>query len=74
MSRNPRTGTQTVVKLRSLGHRVILITSGAIGVGLRRLNMDKKPKKLKEIQAVMAVGQVRLMRMYDSQLNQLGMT
>ncbi|RIA94043.1 glutamate 5-kinase [Glomus cerebriforme] len=64
---------ETIVKLRSLGHRVVLVTSGAIGVGLRRLNMDKKPKKLSAIQAVAAVGQGRLMRMYDdlfSQLNQ----
>ncbi|CAG8485582.1 16642_t:CDS:2 [Gigaspora margarita] len=64
---------ETIVKLRSLGHRVVLVTSGAIGIGLRRLNMDKKPKKLNEIQAVAAIGQGRLMRMYDdlfSQLNQ----
>ncbi|CAG8683314.1 1519_t:CDS:2 [Funneliformis caledonium] len=64
---------ETVVKLRSLGNRVVLVTSGAIGVGLRRLNKDKKPKKLSAIQALAAVGQGRLMRMYDdlfSQLNQ----
>ncbi|CAG8480617.1 7961_t:CDS:2 [Ambispora leptoticha] len=64
---------ETIVKLRKLGHRVVLVTSGAIGVGLRRLNMEKKPKKLSAIQAVAAVGQGRLMRMYDdlfSQLNQ----
>ncbi|GBC07939.1 hypothetical protein RclHR1_00780019 [Rhizophagus clarus] len=64
---------ETIVKLRSLGHRVVLVSSGAIGVGLRRLSMAKKPKKLSAIQAVAAVGQGRLMRMYDdlfSQLNQ----
>jgi glutamate 5-kinase len=41
---------ETIVKLRSLGHKVVLVTSGAIGVGLRRMNMDKKPKKLSAIQ------------------------
>ncbi|CAG8437681.1 15520_t:CDS:2 [Acaulospora morrowiae] len=64
---------ETIVKLRNLGHKVILVTSGAIGVGLRRLEMNKKPKKLAAIQAIAAVGQGRLMRMYDdlfSQLNQ----
>ncbi|CAJ0840214.1 16953_t:CDS:2 [Entrophospora sp. SA101] len=64
---------ETIVKLRSLGHKVVLVSSGAIGVGLRRLEMDKKPKKLSAVQAVAAVGQGRLMRMYDdlfSQLNQ----
>ncbi|KAG9296186.1 hypothetical protein G9A89_014778 [Geosiphon pyriformis] len=62
---------ETIVKLRTLGHRVILVTSGAIGVGLRRLNMEKKPKKLAAIQAVAAVGQGRLMRMYDDLFTQL---
>ncbi|CAG8504106.1 9503_t:CDS:2 [Paraglomus brasilianum] len=62
---------ETVVKLRSAGHRVVLVTSGAIGVGLRRLNMPKKPRRLAAIQAVAAVGQGRLMRMYDDLFNQL---
>jgi glutamate 5-kinase len=43
---------ETIVTLRSLGHRVVLVTSGAIGVGLRRLNLDKKPKKLPAIQVL----------------------
>ncbi|CAJ0748058.1 3063_t:CDS:1, partial [Entrophospora sp. SA101] len=41
---------ETIVKLRSLGHKVVLVSSGAIGVGLRRLEMDKKPKKLSAVQ------------------------
>ncbi|PKY42948.1 glutamate 5-kinase [Rhizophagus irregularis] len=64
---------ETIVKLKFLGHKVVLVSSGAIGVGLRRLDLDKKPKKLSAIQAVAAVGQGRLMRMFDdlfSQLNQ----
>jgi glutamate 5-kinase len=43
---------ETIVKLRSLGHKVVLVSSGAIGVGLRRLSMDKKPKKLSAIQVI----------------------
>lgn len=43
---------ETIVKLRFLGHKVVLVSSGAIGVGLRRLDLDKKPKKLSAIQVI----------------------
>ncbi|KAF9996723.1 hypothetical protein BGZ80_009417 [Entomortierella chlamydospora] len=64
---------ETILKLKALGHRVVLVTSGAIGVGLRRMNLASKPKELAQIQAVAAVGQGRLMSLYDdlfSQFNQ----
>jgi hypothetical protein len=37
---------ETVVRLRSQGHKVILVSSGAIGVGLKRMDMHSKPKSL----------------------------
>lgn len=37
---------ESVLHLRSQGHRVILVTSAAVGTGLRRLNMAEKPSKL----------------------------
>lgn len=37
---------ETVVHLRSQGHKVILVSSGAIGVGLKRMDMEHKPKSL----------------------------
>jgi hypothetical protein len=37
---------ETIIKLRELGHRVILVTSGAVGMGLRRLNMPTKPTEI----------------------------
>ncbi|KAI9006923.1 Aspartate/glutamate/uridylate kinase [Hyaloraphidium curvatum] len=61
---------ETVVRLRGLGHRVVIVSSGAIGTGLRRLNLDKKPKHLAKIQAVAAVGQGRLMSLYDDLFGQ----
>jgi glutamate 5-kinase len=70
---------ETVVELRNLGHRVVLVTSGAVGVGLRRLGLPKRPKHLSQvqvdfdiIQAVAAVGQGRLMALYDSLFSQFG--
>jgi glutamate 5-kinase len=37
---------ETVVHLRSQGHKVVLVSSGAIGVGLKRMEMPTRPKGL----------------------------
>ena len=37
---------ETVIHLRSQGHKVILVSSGAIGVGLKRMNIEHRPKSL----------------------------
>ena len=37
---------ETVVRLKSEGHRVVLVSSGAIGVGLKRMDIGSKPKSL----------------------------
>ncbi|TGZ85410.1 glutamate 5-kinase [Ascodesmis nigricans] len=62
---------ETCIKLRRLGHRVILVSSGAIGIGLRRLNIDKRPKRLSAAQAIAAVGQCRLIALWDELFKQL---
>lgn len=41
---------ETAVKLRDEGHRVIIVSSGAIGVGMRHVNLDKRPKRLAALQ------------------------
>lgn len=56
---------ETVVKLREQGHRVIIVSSGAIGVGLKRMNKPKKPKHLPAVQALAAIGQCRLIALWD---------
>ncbi|KAG0222045.1 glutamate 5-kinase [Mortierella sp. GBAus27b] len=61
---------ETILKLKALGHRVVLVSSGAIGVGLRRMNLPSKPKELAKIQAIAAVGQGRLMSLYDDLFGQ----
>jgi glutamate 5-kinase len=47
------------------GHRIALVTSGAIGVGVSRMGMASRPETLHEKQAVAAVGQCALMHIYD---------
>ncbi|CCC70751.1 hypothetical protein NCAS_0F02670 [Naumovozyma castellii] len=63
---------ETVVKLRRLGHKVIIVSSGGIAVGLRTLNLDKRPKHLAEVQAIAAVGQGRLIGRWDLLFSQFG--
>ncbi|KAF1948826.1 glutamate 5-kinase [Byssothecium circinans] len=56
---------ETAVKLHSNGHRVVIVSSGAIGVGLRRMELEKRPKHLPKVQALAAIGQCRLMSLWD---------
>lgn len=50
--------------LHNRGLEVILVTSGAIGVGLNKLQLLERPQKIPEQQAVAAVGQTELMTIY----------
>ncbi|MEA5572461.1 glutamate 5-kinase [Calothrix sp. UHCC 0171] len=56
---------ETLSHLRRLGNRIILVSSGAVGVGCARLGLTERPKNIALKQAVAAVGQGRLMRVYD---------
>lgn len=51
--------------LRNQGKEIILVSSGAIGIALGKLNMTEKPKNIADKQAVAAVGQCELMFLYD---------
>src|SRR5699024_182662 len=50
--------------LKNQGKEVILVSSGAIGVGMHQLNLAKRPTSIPEQQAVAAVGQAALMNIY----------
>jgi glutamate 5-kinase len=43
---------ETAVKLRNDGHRVVIVSSGAIAVGLKRMNLPKRPKHLPQVQVL----------------------
>ncbi|KAG8217127.1 hypothetical protein J3R82DRAFT_5168 [Butyriboletus roseoflavus] len=61
---------ETVVHLRSLGHKVVLVSSGAIGVGLRTMAIPQRPKSLSKKQALSAIGQGRLIALWDNLFGQ----
>ncbi|MBK5223970.1 MAG: glutamate 5-kinase [Acidimicrobiia bacterium] len=59
-----------VALARSAGHQVVIVTSGAIAAGLPALGMGGRlrPRDARTLQAVSAVGQSHLMRVYDDVL------
>jgi glutamate 5-kinase len=56
---------ETIVDLRDRGHQIVLVSSGAVGVGAARLGMTERPKTISLKQAAAAVGQGIIMRVYD---------
>ncbi len=54
-----------VVELRALGHSVVLVSSGAIAAGWFAMGGGPRPTDPATLQAVSAVGQSKLMRVYD---------
>lgn len=61
-----------VADLRDRGHSVIIVTSGSIAAGFRRLGYSSRPTVLAGKQAAAAVGQGLLMQEYESALAQRG--
>ena len=51
--------------LKNAGHEIILVSSGAIGMGVGKLGLPKRPDDLPTKQAAAAVGQCELMYTYD---------
>ena len=51
--------------LKNAGHQVILVSSGAIGMGVGKLNLPGRPADMPTKQAAAAVGQCELMYTYD---------
>lgn len=72
---HPETGSINLTKmeklvriltdLRNMGKDVVLVSSGAIAVGRQALNISEKPKKKSLNQACAAIGQTRLMMVYQ---------
>ncbi len=51
--------------LHSQGWEILLVTSGAIGMGMKLVGQMDRPEDIRKKQALAAIGQVRLMRMYE---------
>lgn len=60
--------------LKNMGNQLILVSSGAIGVGAGKLGMKSRPADLRGKQAAAAVGQCELMHLYDKFFGEYGQT
>jgi len=64
--------TRILSGLANQGKEIVLVTSGAIGVGVGMLKLKEKPKTIREKQAVAAVGQCELMHIYSKFFSEYG--
>ncbi len=58
--------------LHNMGHEVILVSSGAVGVGAGKLGLKERPTATNELQAAAAIGQGELMFLYDKMFSEYG--
>lgn len=58
---------------RQAGKEVVVVTSGAVGAGMGLLGHQKRPDTLSELQACAAVGQSRLMTVYEQLFERFGL-
>lgn len=63
---------EDIAALRAQGKEVMIVTSGAVGVGKRRLGLTSAPDVVSLKQACAAVGQISLMKLYEDGFKQLG--
>ncbi len=64
--RNVEELVKVLADLKNAGHEIILVSSGAIGMGIGKLNMDRSHMDVPAKQAAAAVGQCELMHTYDT--------
>ena len=63
---------ESIAALRELGHAILVVSSGSIGLGMERLGITVRPTDLAGIQACAATGQSRLMSIYEDAFDRLG--
>ena len=55
------------------GREVVMVSSGAVAEGMKRLGWTTRPKEINELQAAAAVGQMGLAQMYETKLRENGL-
>ncbi|MDP3812825.1 MAG: glutamate 5-kinase [Hydrogenophaga sp.] len=64
--------SQQLAALVQEGRELIMVSSGAVAEGMKRLGWTVRPKEINELQAAAAVGQMGLVQMYESKLRECG--
>ena len=55
-----------IARLRAMGKEVVMVSSGAVAEGMKRLGWARRPKAMHELQAAAAVGQMGLAQVYET--------
>lgn len=63
---------RALADLKGMGHEIILVSSGAIAIGVGKLGMQARPDELRVKQAAAAVGQCEMMHLYDKFFGEYG--
>ncbi len=63
---------EQIAAIRKSGRQVILVSSGAVGTGMKLLGLQKRPHHLSQVQALAALGQVTLMANYERECIKFG--
>ena len=72
--RRMETLCKVISDLQNGGREIILVTSGAMGVGVGKLGLPSRPEETEKRQAIAAVGQCELMFMYDKLFGEYNQT
>ena len=72
--RRMETLCKVLTDLQNAGREIVLVTSGAIGVGVGKLGLPERPQETEKKQAIAAVGQCELMFMYDKLFGEYNQT
>ncbi len=65
--------SRQLAALAATGRELVMVSSGAVAEGMKRLGWVQRPKELHELQAAAAVGQMGLVQMYETCLREHGM-
>jgi len=61
-----------IANVKNKGLDIIIVSSGAISSGLKKMNLDRRPNELSQLQALAAIGQGILMRIYEKEFDKWG--
>lgn len=64
---------EQIAQLRAQGKEVVLVSSGSIAAGMKRLGFSSRPTQVNELQAAAAVGQMELVGVYESHFEKHGL-
>ncbi|MEE1013558.1 MAG: glutamate 5-kinase [Clostridia bacterium] len=65
---------RVLADLMNMGLEVVLVSSGAIGVGVGKLGLSERPKDTRQKQALAAIGQASLVAIYEKYFKEYGYT